>query len=148
MTRTAALRRDRRYGPDLGRLAVVGLDDADNVELKLLAGPSGADRAERDGVVVADQDIVQFRAEGARRLEALFIRNDYNKATSAPHFEAHQIVLGQNSHIIEGLGNLDQVVGRRLTFAALPLPVPGSSGSPFAQLPGRNNRPMTTVEDR
>lgn len=44
--------------------------------------------------------------------------------------EAHQIVLSQNIYIIEGLGHLDQVAGRRLRFSALPLPVPGSSGSP------------------
>jgi len=62
--------------------------------------------------------------------EALFVRDDYNKATPPPHFEAHQIVLRENVYIIEGLGNLDQVVGRRLRFSALPLPVPGSSGSP------------------
>lgn len=62
--------------------------------------------------------------------EALFVRDEYNKATPPPHFEAHQIVLSNDIYIIEGLGNLDQVVGRRLRFAALPLPVPGSSGSP------------------
>lgn len=62
--------------------------------------------------------------------EALFVRDDYNKATPPPHFEAHQIVLRENVYIIEGLGNLDQVVGQRLRFSALPLPVPGSSGSP------------------
>ena len=62
--------------------------------------------------------------------EALFVRDEYNKATPPPHFEAHQIVLSRSIYIIEGLGHLDQVVGRRLRFSALPLPVPGSSGSP------------------
>jgi arylformamidase len=62
--------------------------------------------------------------------EALFIRDEYNKETPPPHFEAHQIVLSQDIYIIEGLGNLEQVVGQRLRFSALPLPVPGSSGSP------------------
>jgi kynurenine formamidase len=62
--------------------------------------------------------------------QALFVRDDYNKATPPPHFEAHQIVLRENVYIIEGLGNLERVVGRRLRFSALPLPVPGSSGSP------------------
>lgn len=62
--------------------------------------------------------------------EALFVRDEYNKATPPPHFEAHQIVLSNDIYIVEGLGNLDKVVGRRLRFAALPLPVPGSSGSP------------------
>jgi hypothetical protein len=34
--------------PDLGHLAVFGVDDMDKVELKLLARPFGADRGERD----------------------------------------------------------------------------------------------------
>src|SRR5260370_30596856 len=46
--------------PDLGRFAVFGVDDMDKVELKLLARPFGADRGERDRVVVADQDVVQL----------------------------------------------------------------------------------------
>ena len=62
--------------------------------------------------------------------EALFVRDEYSKQTPPPHFEAHQIVLSQDIYIIEGLGNLEQVVGQRLRFSALPLPVPGSSGSP------------------
>src|SRR6266852_5926458 len=55
--------------PDLGRFAVFGVDDMDKVELKLLARPFGADRGERDRVVVADQDVVQLwpdRATGQR----------------------------------------------------------------------------------
>ena len=47
--------------PDLGRLAIRGVDDVDRVELKLLAGPFGADRGERDRMVIADQDVVQLR---------------------------------------------------------------------------------------
>jgi kynurenine formamidase len=49
-------------------------------------------------------------------------------------------VLSQDVYIIEGLGNLEQVVGQRLRFAALPLPVPGSSGSPV--------RAVAWTEDR
>jgi arylformamidase len=70
--------------------------------------------------------------------EALFVRDDYNQNTPPPHFEAHQIALGNNVYIIEGLGNLDQVVGRRLNFCAMPLPVPGSSGSPVRAIAWTN----------
>ena len=31
---------------------------------------------------------------------------------------------------IEGLTNLDRIKGRRVRFAALPLPIPGASGCP------------------
>src|SRR5436309_3543069 len=51
--------------PDLGRLAVFGVDDMDKVELKLPARPLGADRGERDRVVSAGQDIVQLRPDRA-----------------------------------------------------------------------------------
>lgn len=43
---------------------------------------------------------------------------------------AHHILLSANVYIIEGLTNLDKLVGERVNFSALPLPVPGSSGSP------------------
>src|SRR5215469_1783255 len=51
--------------PDLGRLAICGVDDVDQVELKLLAGPFGADRGERDRMVIADQDVMQLRLNRA-----------------------------------------------------------------------------------
>src|SRR5262245_18540043 len=57
--------RIRGTSPDLCRLAICGVDDMDQVELELLAGPFGADRGERDRVVVADQDIVQLGLNGA-----------------------------------------------------------------------------------
>jgi arylformamidase len=62
--------------------------------------------------------------------EALIVKDMYNKASPPPHFPAHRIALSNGVYIIEGLGNLERVVGKRVHFAALPLPVPGSSGSP------------------
>jgi arylformamidase len=43
---------------------------------------------------------------------------------------AHRICLAADIYIIEGLTNLSSIAGERVQFAALPLPVPGSSGSP------------------
>ena len=43
---------------------------------------------------------------------------------------AHRICLSANVYIIEGLTNLTAIIGERVNFSALPLPVPGSSGSP------------------
>ena len=63
--------------PDLGRLAVFGVDDMDEVELKLLAGPFGADRGERDRVVVAGQDVVQLWPERAARQFRDLARHDF-----------------------------------------------------------------------
>jgi kynurenine formamidase len=63
--------------------------------------------------------------------DGLFVKNYYDKATPPPHWPAHSICLSQNVYILEGLGdNLEQLVGKRVHFSALPLPVPGSSGSP------------------
>lgn len=43
---------------------------------------------------------------------------------------AHRICLENDVYIIEGLTNLASIAGQRVKFAAAPLPVPGSSGSP------------------
>src|SRR6266852_9545182 len=76
--------------PDLGRLAVFGVDDMDEVELKLPARPFGADRGERDRVVVADQDIVQLRPDRAtRQLKDL--------AQQPPHLRRACIVTGERA---------------------------------------------------
>jgi arylformamidase len=48
----------------------------------------------------------------------------------ADPWPAHRICLSANVYIIEGLTNLTAIVGERVNFSALPLPVPGSSGSP------------------
>jgi arylformamidase len=42
----------------------------------------------------------------------------------------HQILLAKDIYIIEGLTNLDRILGRRVMFSALPLKIPGLSGSP------------------
>jgi kynurenine formamidase len=47
-----------------------------------------------------------------------------------PPWPAHRILLANDVYIIEGLANLDRIRGRRVRFAALPLPIPGLSGSP------------------
>lgn len=62
--------------------------------------------------------------------EAIFVHDWYNKATPPPHWPAHTICLKNNVYIIEGVGNMERIVGKRVRFSALPLPVPGSSGSP------------------
>jgi kynurenine formamidase len=43
----------------------------------------------------------------------------------------HKILLSQHIPIIEGLTNLDQLVGRRFRFIALPLKIAGVDGSPI-----------------
>ena len=62
--------------------------------------------------------------------DGLFVKKYYDKATPPPHWPAHAICLEQDVYILEGLGNLEEIVGKRVHFSALPLPVPGSSGSP------------------
>jgi len=48
----------------------------------------------------------------------------------ADPWPAHRVCLAANVYIIEGLTNLGRIVGERVLFSALPLAVPGSSGSP------------------
>jgi kynurenine formamidase len=57
-------------------------------------------------------------------------RWDDKPTPNPPSWPAHRILLGSDVYIIEGLTNLDQIAGRRVGFAALPLPIPGLSGSP------------------
>lgn len=47
-----------------------------------------------------------------------------------PAWPAHNILLGNDVYIIEGLTNLDRIRGRRVRFAALPALIPGLSGFP------------------
>jgi arylformamidase len=42
----------------------------------------------------------------------------------------HRLLLSRDIYIIEGLTNLDKIAGKRVHFAALPLPLPGLTGSP------------------
>jgi arylformamidase len=51
---------------------------------------------------------------------------------------AHHICLSANVYIIEGLTNLGHIAGERVNFAALPLAVPGSSGSPVRAVAWRS----------
>jgi kynurenine formamidase len=62
--------------------------------------------------------------------EGLFVHRWYDKNTPPPHWPAHTICLKENVYILEGLANLERIVGKRVHFSALPLPVPQSSGSP------------------
>jgi kynurenine formamidase len=50
--------------------------------------------------------------------------------TEPDPWPAHRICLERDVYIIEGLTGLEAIVGERVHFAAAPLPVPGSSGSP------------------
>jgi kynurenine formamidase len=43
----------------------------------------------------------------------------------------HKILLSEHIPIIEGLTNLDQLVGRHFRFIALPLKIAGADGSPI-----------------
>lgn len=82
---------------------------------------------------LVDQDIksVGVEAFGFEHLyNGLFVHKWYDKATLGPSWPAHRICLEQNVYILEGLNNLERLVGQRVKFSALPLPVPGSSGSP------------------
>jgi kynurenine formamidase len=55
----------------------------------------------------------------------------YNKETpNLPSWPAHQVLLSNDVYIIEGLTNLEPLLGQRVRFAALPLIIPGASGCP------------------
>lgn len=63
--------------------------------------------------------------------DGLFVHGWGDKDTpNRPPWPIHRILLGNGVYIIEGLTNLDRIKGRRVKFAALPLLVPGLSGSP------------------
>src|SRR5581483_4240875 len=61
--------------------------------------------------------------------DGLYVERWDDKATPNP-WPAHRILLAADVYIIEGLTNLDRIAGKRVRFAALPLPIPGLSGSP------------------
>lgn len=58
------------------------------------------------------------------------VRNDSYRRDVEDPWPAHRVCLSQEVYIIEGLTNLDEIAGERVNFCALPLPVPGGSGSP------------------
>jgi kynurenine formamidase len=47
-----------------------------------------------------------------------------------PSWPAHQVLLSNDVYIIEGLTNLQPLLGQRVRFAALPLIIVGASGCP------------------
>ena len=65
--------------------------------------------------------------------EHSYQRTVIDKAYEPPEtnpWPAHRICLENDVYIIEGLTNLAMIAGERVGFAAAPLPVPSSSGSP------------------
>lgn len=63
--------------------------------------------------------------------EGYLIKRYYDLDTPPPHWPTHSILLRNNVYCIEGLTNLDRIKGQRVKFAALPLKIPGISGSPI-----------------
>jgi arylformamidase len=61
--------------------------------------------------------------------QRMIIDRAYEPPETNP-WPAHRICLENDVYIIEGLTNLASLAGQRIRFAAAPLPVPGSSGSP------------------
>jgi arylformamidase len=61
--------------------------------------------------------------------EGLFVHG-WGDPANRPAWPIHRILLSNDVYIVEGLTNLDHIKGRRVNFAALPLLVPGLSGSP------------------
>lgn len=63
--------------------------------------------------------------------DAYLTKRYYDRDTEAPTpWPAHRVLLGNSVYIIEGLTNLAPLKGRRVHFAALPMLIPGLSGSP------------------
>jgi kynurenine formamidase len=62
--------------------------------------------------------------------EAYLTKRWYDKDTLETPWPVHRVLLGNDVYIIEGLKNLAYLKGRRVRFAALPLLMPGLSGSP------------------
>lgn len=61
--------------------------------------------------------------------DGLFVHG-WDDPANRPAWPIHRILLGNDVYIVEGLTNLDRIKGRRVSFAALPLLIPGLSGSP------------------
>jgi arylformamidase len=62
--------------------------------------------------------------------DGYFLKKYYDADTPQPTWPTHQILLSNDVYIIEGLTGLAPLAGKRVMFAALPLPVPGGSGCP------------------
>jgi kynurenine formamidase len=63
--------------------------------------------------------------------DGYFVHKYYEPDTPQPTWPTHQILLGNDVTIIEGLTGLGPLAGRRVMFAGLPLPIPGGSGCPI-----------------
>jgi kynurenine formamidase len=63
--------------------------------------------------------------------DGIFRYEWYDKDTeNVPSWPAHQILLSNDVYIIEGLTNLEPLLGQRVKFSALPLIIEGASGCP------------------
>src|SRR4029077_1335098 len=88
--------------------------------------PEGATWLVKQGVKSVGVEAFSFE----HLYDAIYVKKWYDKSTPPPHWPAHTICLQDDVYILEGLGNLERVLGKRVRFSALPLPVPDSSGSP------------------
>jgi kynurenine formamidase len=88
--------------------------------------PDGAEWLVKRGIKAVGVEPFSFE----NLYEGIFVKHYYRKDAPGPIWPAHAICLRENVYILEGLGNLESIVGKRVRFSALPLPVPGSSGSP------------------
>jgi kynurenine formamidase len=61
--------------------------------------------------------------------QRVIVEHRYDPPETNP-WPAHRVCLERDVYILEGLTNLHLIAGERVDFAAAPLPVPGSSGSP------------------
>src|SRR4029077_15363183 len=87
--------------------------------------PEGAEWLVRSGVVAVGVEAAGFENVYQR----VVVEDCYRPEVENP-WPAHRICLASDVYIIEGLTNLAPIVGRRVSFSALPLPIPRSSGSP------------------
>jgi arylformamidase len=81
---------------------------------------------------LVDRGVTAVGVEAAC-FEHAYQRTIVDRAYEPPEtnpWPAHRICLENDVYIIEGLTNLAGLRGLRVNFAAAPLPVPGSSGSP------------------
>jgi kynurenine formamidase len=88
--------------------------------------PEGATWLVKHGIKAVGVEAFSFE----HLYDAIFVKKWYDKSTPPPHWPAHTICLKEDVYILEGLGNLERLLGKRVHFSALPLPVPDSSGSP------------------
>jgi kynurenine formamidase len=96
-------------------------------------------------VTVGGAEWLVRRGVGAVGVETACFEHSYQRTVIDRCYEppetnpwpAHRVCLENNVYIIEGLTNLAPLAGERVHFAAAPLPVPGSSGSPVRAIAWR-----------